>query len=159
MSLPEQHTYVSNICGIDLYFLCLKSQWDPPKPSKCSNPAIICARCNKVTTQNSKTRDLGYPFGGIFTIQLVSDLITLIYRPDRTDNGRVGNCPPPPLLSAGSDDSEPSWHSSSWKIFSSARDLFTSARMQNRPKTSRKLAENEPKFEDLSLINFDNKLD
>ena len=75
---------MSNICGIDLYFLCLKSQWDPPKPSKCSNPAIICARCNKVTTQNYKTRDLGYPFGGIFTIQLVSDLITLIYRPDVT---------------------------------------------------------------------------
>ena len=104
MSLQEQHTYVSNICGIDLYFLCLKSQWDPPKPSKCSNPAIICARCNKVTTQNSKTRDLGYPFGGIFTIQLVSDLITLIYRPDVTYicNGRVGISPPPaPLLFVG----------------------------------------------------------
>ena len=97
MSLPEQHTYVSNnICGIDLYFLCLKSQWDPPKPSKCSNPAIICARCNKVTTQNSKTRDLGYPFGGIFTIQLVSDLITLIYRAVGTDNGRVGIYSPLP---------------------------------------------------------------
>ena len=103
MSLQEQHTYVSNICGIDLYFLCLKSQWDPPKPSKCSNPAIICARCNKVTTQNYKTRDLGYPFGGIFTIQLVSDLITLIYRPDVTYlyvMGELGFVPPP-LLFAG----------------------------------------------------------
>ena len=41
----------------------------------------------------------------------------------------------------------------------SARDLFHLARKQKLAKNERKSAENEPKFQDLSLINFHNKLD
>ena len=98
--------------------------------------------------------------GGFFALIISQFYIQLLYRP------HFGPWLLPfGLLVVMSPSRAGSSHSSSWRIFSSAGlvTFFTSARMQNRPKTSQKSAENEPKFDSqlkaYFFINFHNKLD